>query len=419
MNKIKINKKIRLIELFAGYGSQAMALRNIGAEFEKYKVVEFEKNVLNSYNAIHGTNFPVIDIKNITGKDLEIVEKDKFTYLLTYSFPCTDLSLSGKVAGMERGSGTRSALLWEVERLLKETEELPDVLVMENVPQVISKRNKAAFDEWCRFLETKGYKNYVDILNARDFGVPQNRRRCFMVSILGDYEYCFPSGIPLTVSAKEYLEENVEEKYFMGDDKVKVLIENLLQKNFDEETLNSLLDMSGGACVAAIRGRYMSDGSGKTEQRLEPNTEGLCNTLTTVQKDNMILIRQATQKGYIECEVGGVADLSYPTSTTRRGRVTDQGNVCPTIMTSNHELCAIYSVYRIRRLTPRECGRFMAVTDEDIEIMYRINSETQLYKQYGNSIVVKCLEAVFRNLNIQGVETWEELLKEGAENGED
>lgn len=413
MEEIKINKKIRLIELFAGYGSQAMALRNIGAEFEKYKVVEFEKNVLNSYNAIHGTDFPVIDIKNITGKDLEINEKEKFTYLLTYSFPCTDLSLSGKVAGMEKGSGTRSALLWEVERLLKQTEELPDILVMENVPQVISKRNKSSFDEWCHFLESKGYKNHISILNARDFGIPQNRRRCFMVSTLGNYEYRFPSGIPLTISAKEYLEESVEEKYFMSEEKVNKLIENLFQKNLNQEVVNSILDRSNGTCIGAIRGRYISGENGKTEQRLELNTECLCNTLTTVQKDNMVLIRQATKKGYIECESAGVADLPYPSSTTRRGRVIDNGNVCPTIMTSNNELCAVYSIYRIRRLTPKECGRFMSVSDEDIEIMRKINSETQLYKQYGNSIVVKCLEAVFRNLNIKGVKNWKELSEEG------
>ena len=124
---MSIKKPIRLIELFAGYGSQAMALRNIGADFERYRVVEFENNVLNSYNAIHGTGFPAIDIRDMSGDDLGITEKENFSYIMTYSFPCTDLSLSGKVAGMKKGSGTRSGLLWEVERLMKETENLPDV----------------------------------------------------------------------------------------------------------------------------------------------------------------------------------------------------------------------------------------------------------------------------------------------------
>lgn len=101
--RVSISKPIRLIELFAGYGSQAMALRNIGAEFEHYRVVEFDKYAIKSYNAVHGTNFPTIDIREFSGNDLGIVEKDKYTYILTYSFPCTDLSLSGKQAGMKRG----------------------------------------------------------------------------------------------------------------------------------------------------------------------------------------------------------------------------------------------------------------------------------------------------------------------------
>lgn len=121
--KVQITKPIRLIELFAGVGSQAMALRDLGADFEHYRVVEFDRFAIASYNAIHGTDFPVIDIRDFKGSDLGIVDKDKYTYLLTYSFPCTDLSLAGAGAGMSRDSGTRSGLLWEVERLLKEKEK--------------------------------------------------------------------------------------------------------------------------------------------------------------------------------------------------------------------------------------------------------------------------------------------------------
>lgn len=143
--KFTITKPIRLIELFAGVGSQAMALRDIGTDFEHYRVVEFDKYAVASYNAIHGTNFTTMDITKITGNDLGIVDTDKYTYLMTYSFPCQDLSVAGKSKGMTKGSGTRSGLLWEVERLLNETENLPQVLVMENVPQVHSKKNMPDF----------------------------------------------------------------------------------------------------------------------------------------------------------------------------------------------------------------------------------------------------------------------------------
>ena len=133
---------------------------------------------------------------------------------------------------------------------------------------------------------------------------------------------------------------------------------------------------------------------------LEPRQDGVSNTLTTVQKDNIVLVKQATKQGYTECELGGVADFSFPDSATRRGRVQECGNVCPTIMAQNQELCRIETQYRIRKLTPRECGRLMGVSDEDIDKMAAVNSNTQLYKQFGNSIVVDVMCAMFKNLNI-------------------
>lgn len=127
---------IRLIELFAGIGSQAKALENLGLDFEHWRVCEFDAHAVASYNAVHGTNFATSDITKITADDLGITDTKHFTYLLTYSFPCQDLSPAGLGRGMEKGSGTRSGLLWEVERLLNEVQNLPQVLLMENVPQV-------------------------------------------------------------------------------------------------------------------------------------------------------------------------------------------------------------------------------------------------------------------------------------------
>ena len=224
----RINNKIRLIELFAGVGSQAMALKRLGADFEHYKVVEFDKYAIKSYNAIHGTDFEPTDITQISGSDLEIVDTETFTYILTYSFPCQDLSVAGKQKGMVKGSGTRSGLLWEVERLLNEVDNLPQVLLMENVPQVHGKKNMEDFQRWIDFLESKGYSNYWQDLNAKNYGVAQNRNRCFMVSILGDYSFKFPGPIELQKVMKDYLEDEVDEKYYINNEKAQKLIQKLI-----------------------------------------------------------------------------------------------------------------------------------------------------------------------------------------------
>ena len=220
---LKIDKPIRLIELFAGIGAQAKALERLGVPFEHYRICEFDKYAVTSYNAIHGTNFGTSDIRNITGADLGIVDTDKYCYIMTYSFPCTDLSLAGKQQGMSKGTGTRSGLLWEVERLLKELTELPQILLMENVPQVIGQKNIADFAEWIAFLDTLGYASKWAVLNATDFNVPQNRERCYMVSWLGDHSYFFPQGTGCKRALKDVLEKNVDEKYYLSDKGVKYI----------------------------------------------------------------------------------------------------------------------------------------------------------------------------------------------------
>ena len=260
-----------------------MALRNIGANFEHYKIAEWEVSAFKSYKAIHMPNDDtdysqgiskgeltqilfdygistngkdpmtikeiqrknekwlretynnikatnnLCSICNFKGEDLEIVDIDSFTYLLTYSFPCQDISVAGKMKGMKKDSGTRSGLLWEVERLLNEVENLPQVLLMENVPQVIGKKNIDDFHLWQQFLEDKGYSNFVENLNAKHFGVAQNRNRTFMVSILGKWNYSFPKPIPLTKTMKDYLEDEVDEKYYINSEKAQKLIQQLME----------------------------------------------------------------------------------------------------------------------------------------------------------------------------------------------
>ena len=243
----KIDKPIRLIELFGGIGSQAMALRNIGANFEHYLLVEYDEYPVKSYNAIHRTDFKPTDITKIHGEDLKIVDTDKYCYIMTYSFPCQDLSVAGKMRGMAKGSGTRSGLLWEVERLLTEIKdkELPQVLVMENVIQVHSEgENMKNFQSWIDFLTSLGYSSYWQNMEASQYGMPQHRERTIMVSILGEYQYRFPEPVPLPKWCDEYLEDKVDEKYYLNNEKTDILLDKLEDKGIiltDRQTDRLLL----------------------------------------------------------------------------------------------------------------------------------------------------------------------------------
>lgn len=231
----KIHNKVRLIECFGGIGSQAKSLELLGVDFEHYRLIEYDKYPVASYNAIHGTNFEPKDITKIHSSDLGIVDRESFTYLLTYSFPCQDISVAGLCKGFNKENQineetrTRSGLLWEVERILNECgEELPQVLLMENVKNLIGSKFKPDFDKWCEYLESKGYKNTYKVLNAKDYGIPQNRERVFMVSTLEDKLYEFPKPIPLETETTDYLEEKVEKNYYVTKEKARTLVEKLI-----------------------------------------------------------------------------------------------------------------------------------------------------------------------------------------------
>ncbi len=287
-----IRKPVRLIELFGGIGSQAMAFKELGVPFEHYRLVEFDKYPVASYNAIHGTNFEPVDIRQMRGADLGIVEPWNYTYFLTYSFPCQDLSVAGKGAGMAKGSGTRSGLLWEVERLLNETEILPQVLLMENVPQVHGKKNMPDFQKWLDFLSGKGYQNFWQDLNAKDFGVAQNRIRCFCVSILGGGNFSFPESVPLTKVMNDYLENEVDEKYYLRGEKVKNLVDSLI-------TSGRILQTDRQTDRQADRQRASVDLSIS-----QPGTITTANCVTA--KDYGISNRGRTGNGIVEWERGCV-----------------------------------------------------------------------------------------------------------------
>ena len=272
------NKKTRLITLFSGYDSQKLAFSYLGKEVEHYRVCEFDKYAINTLNEIHNTNFKTTDIKSIGAEFLNIVEKDKYNYIMTYSFPCTDLSIAGKRQGMERDSGTRSGLLWEVERLLKETKELPDVLIMENVPQVLKANG---WYEWCEFLENLGYNNYAEVINAKRFGIPQNRERCFMVSILGDYSYNFPKGFELKYRLKDLLEKNVDKKYYLSVKMLNCFLnpsESGKKFGRTQQFLNNL-NKEVGATITTLAGQRATDNYLIENEDGKTMKQKLCNDL--------------------------------------------------------------------------------------------------------------------------------------------
>lgn len=287
-DRYSINKPIRLIELFSGIGAQSKALERLGANFEHYKTSEWEIHSCASYHRMfmkedttdYSSSFSdeeIVDklialgissdgktplsrkeierkneqwhrevyndfiatnnlgsIMNFHGEDLKIVDKDKYAYLLFYSFPCQDLSIAGKQKGMSKDDNTRSGLLWEVERLLYECKEinaLPDVCILENVTQVHGKKFIDDFNSWCKSLEDLGYTNFWADLNAKDFGVPQSRNRTFMISILSqNVTFEFPKPINLKYTMEDCLENKVDEKYYINNEKSQKLIQEIIAK---------------------------------------------------------------------------------------------------------------------------------------------------------------------------------------------
>lgn len=357
---------IRVLELFGGYGSQALALEDLGIEF-KSDLCDIDKYAEKAYNQLHGETFNYGDICSIDETKLPYYD------LITYSSPCQDFSVAGKQAGGEKGSGTRSSLLWECERIIRAVK--PKYLLMENVKALTSKKFMPLFEQWLRTLEDMGYKNWWKVLNAKDYGVPQNRERVFVVSILCGGDYQFPNPIPLTKRLKDILEPVVDEKYY---------INKILETKITEPI-----------CCAS-RGRNPDNPSDRTtgsqtEQRLEINENGTSNTITTVQKDNYVIEPKVIQVGNIV----HTGNFENP----QRGRIYSSEGCSPALNTCQGGGLEpkITEQYRIRKLTPRECWRLMGVRDEQFDKLHDI-SNSQLYKMAGNSIVVDVLMGIFKNM---------------------
>lgn len=386
---------MRILELFSGYGSQALALENLGIEFTS-DISEIDKYAIKAYNQLHGETHNWGDITKINEKELPYYD------LITYSSPCQDFSVAGLGKGGDIGSGTRSSLLWECERIIRAVK--PKYLLMENVKNLVGEKHKHNFIRWLRVLEMMGYQNFWKVLNAKDYGVPQNRERVFVVSILGMGQYLFPNPIKLEKRLKDVLELEVDKKYYLSERFTKYILKQSQETNYKAQINKDI--------AATITSKCGSRSS-----------------------DNYILVKESTKQGYAKAYEGDSVNLDQPNSETRRGRVghqiantltcsCNQGVVIQNIFnlypnSGNPQAGRVYNIegistaldtcsggnrmpkiidgLRLRRLTPRECWRLMGVKDEQYDKIHNL-SNTQLYKLAGNSIVVDVLMGIFKNL---------------------
>lgn len=477
---------IRLLSLFSGIGAFESALRKGGYQFETVNYCEIDPYAAKAYSQIHG----IPEEKNLHDvREVNPLLLDNIN-LMTWGWPCQDISVAGKQRGFKDNDGnlTRSGLFFQGLRIL--TELQPEYAIAENVKALTSKKFTAEFETVLTSLDKAGYNNYWQVLNAKDYGIPQNRERVFIVSIrkdIDDHNFFFPQPMPLLIRLKDVLEQKVDEKFYLKSERADKLIESLVQtyspnisgenkimalghlgvggqkgwvfdvngisrclaatdykdptkvmlvppginssedlpKKIEEphvDRLGNLYDENAGGAragnvynasglsptlqtaqggnrmplitepiIAASRGRNPDNPGDRTtglptEQRLEVNTQGMSNTLTTVQKDNLV-VEPVNQ--YDDGTARTIKSQYYKNSIANFDKTGTYGatGVCKI---DKHGI-------KIRKLTPRECWRLMGFSDEDFDKVKGI-SNTQLYKMAGNSIVVNVLEAIFKQL---------------------
>lgn len=341
-----------------------------GHDYQLIGYCEIDKYAANAYSQIHGVseNYNLVDVTKVNTVLMDDVD------LITYGFPCQDISATGKQRGFEDkdGNRTRSGLFFEALRIIEETRPL--YAIAENVKALTSKKFEKEFKTVLDSLDGAGYNNYWAVLNAKDYGIPQNRERVFIVSIRKDVDnggFKFPEKMPLNIRVKDILENSVDEKYYINTEKARQLIKKLLDKNriTGVEVCDATVNVPNVRDISnAIISRYDAGISNQrswgtavieppvisTQQHAAVKNDGICTCLT---------------------EAMGAGGGQIPMITD------NQQNDC--------------GGYRIRKLTPLECFRLMGFSDEEFDKIKGI-SNTQLYKMAGNSIVVNVLEAIFK-----------------------
>lgn len=501
---------LKLLSLFSGIGAFEKALDYLDVPYELVNYCEIDKYASKSYSLIHNVSEDK-NLGDVTKVDTSKLPKD--IDLITYGFPCQDISLAGKQKGFadDEGNITRSGLFFQALRIIEDCK--PKIAIAENVKNLVSKKFKIEFNIVLNSLEAAGYNNYYKVLNAKDYGIPQNRERVFIVSIRKDIDthnilepFHFPEPFELKLRLKDMLEDEVDEKYYLSDAMIQY-ISFTGTKNYKNNDCRINLDVARPLTTKqdkrAGTTNYIGDNlpdnfdlrdtdkliqignlkGGKWDKINEScrrvyDPDGLAPTIHTCQGGNTepkILIKNATKQGYLEATEGDAIDISgrmeYHRGTVQKGisqtlstaggnnvgvvvkdksswtetqakMITPEGNIkryidsdvvdefkegqvadisfptrygkgkrthdeCPAIngtTTANGFVTKITQCpLRIRKLTPKECFRLMGFEDDCIDVLIENGiSNTQLYKQAGNSIVVDVLEEIFVELlNLQ------------------
>ena len=501
---------MKLFSLFSGIGGPEKALKRLGIEYELVGYSEIDKYASKSYSAVHEESEikNYWDITKINGAELPDFD------LLTWGFPCQDISIAGKQAGIHEG--TRSGLYYDGLRILKAKK--PKYSLIENVKALTSKKFADTFESILKDLDEAGYNNYWQVLDAKDYGIPQHRERVFIVSIRKDInqEFVFPEKEELKLKLKDLLEDEVEEKYYLSDrmiqtfsdmtnrngyvrgkcfkphsldddrvaNTIKTTAGSRPEDNFVKRKYDEFIDEKGyvpeifnpynkseikdvaktitGECGSTtssaahliVKEPRLYDQAYQTAQENEcedgdtidafnkkVNKSGISPTVTTRPEGfkTAILIPEATKKGYAKAtdgdgvyinrphqkrgvvqkdkiqtikttpDVGVVVEkkIKYEEPIEREGwhkkakEVLNPDGISTCIHTQSNNLLQKIKepTLRIRKLTPLECWRLMGFDDEDFYKAQSVGiSNTQLYKQAGNSIVVNVLEKIFNNL---------------------
>ena len=393
---------LKILELFAGIGACSKALERLGIEHKIVDAVEIDKYAIKSFNAIHKTNFEVQDIIK-WDKDIEVD-------LIMHGSPCQDFSIAGKQAGGDKDSGTRSSLMYETIRIVKKLQ--PKYVIWENVKNILSKKHRHNFESYLETMENLGYKNYYEVLNSKDYGIPQNRERVFTVSILGNEDYEFPNKIELDINLQELLEKDVEEKYFLSEKGKKYILKRVggyVQLIYNNTKI--------AHCPITAKGNnnwtrnficYNFPPKQELKLKLKDILENKVDEKYYLSGKKIYKIKNLKQKlcDYL-IDNGKVKEYdiirhSYSNSRMKEweNRNIKKNNEIPTLDTRCDCLGVVVNQeqLRIRKLTPKECWRLMGFDDEDFEKANKVNSNAQLYKQAGNSIVVNVLEKILYNL---------------------
>ena len=390
---------MRIFELFSGIGANTKVLSNLNIPFKLVGFSEVDKYAIKAFCAIHNVsdNLNFGDISKIDVNNLPDFD------LLTFGFPCQDISVAGKQRGMVEGS--RSALYFEGLRILKA--KLPKYSLIENVKNLVGKKFKDQFKSILNDLESLGYMNYWTVLNAKDYGIPQNRERVFIVSILGEHKpFEWPKPFYNGVILDELLEDEVDEKYFISREKTDRLLEQMNDEQFEKMEKQLTNEVAYALDANYFKGPSFNSLTKSKRQcvpvltpdRVEKRQNG---RRFKEDGDPMFTLTGQDRHGVLK-QVGAIDEYN-----SQACRVYASDGLAVTQCGLGGGLGGKTGLYlsenRIRRLTPKECFRLMGFTDNDFEKAKQADiSDTQLYKMAGNSIVVNVLEEIYKKLFERG-----------------